>query len=237
MGKNKKPATKGNKLIVTLDAYNNGLEERFRTVIEKGGKISIKAAGEYDNDSDFAMFIKDGLEKGDFTKVELLEAIYEDDAEYEYGEYKDNYGDGEDDPTNNGFVNFIQNDHGPYSAVLVCETNDKIYLAMIEECDETEAYYNMFSELALAVTHSNAKPTTEDINRMVTEKAKEAIKKLHTTDNPPTVNYGTVDFGDIIKSVNGDDKTAMAKALTTPIKLNTPPNNIKPMFEPMFMKL
>lgn len=228
---------KGTKRLVTLDAYNNGLEENFRTVIEKGGKISIKEAGEYDDNSDFAMFIKDGLEKGNFTKVELLEALYEDNVELEYDEYKDVYGDGEDDPTNNGFVNFIQNDHGPYSAALVCETNDKIYLAMIAECDETEAYYNMFSELALAISYSNAKPTTEGINRMVTERAKEAIRKLHTTDNPPTGKYETVNLGDIVKLVNGDGNTAMAKAVTAPIKLNVSSNNIKPMFEPMFVKL
>lgn len=223
---------KGTKRLVTLGA-EDALELNFKEMIMEGATIDLKEAAEYDNYSEFAMFIKEGLEKGKFTMVEFLEALFEDEAEYEYEQYKEEYSEQNGD----SFANFIQDDHGPYSAALVCETDDTIYLVMVDDCDEVSSYFNMLKELALAITNTHRTATPEDINGMVTEKAKEAIKKLHTTDKPPTGNYETVNLGDIVKLVNGDDKTARAKANFMPTKIYTPSSsNVKPLDAPMFTK-
>ena len=78
--KTKAELTKGSKRLVTLGA-EDALELNFKEMIMKGATIDLKEAAEYDNYSEFAMFIKEGLEKGKFTMVEFLEALFEDDAE------------------------------------------------------------------------------------------------------------------------------------------------------------
>ena len=79
---------KGAKRLVTLGA-EDALELNFKEMIMKGATIDLKEAAEYDNYSEFAMFIKEGLEKGKFTMVEFLEALFEDEAECEYEQYKE----------------------------------------------------------------------------------------------------------------------------------------------------
>lgn len=220
---------KGAKRLVTLGA-EDALELNFKEMIMKGATIDLKEAAEYDNYSEFAMFIKEGLEKGKFTMVEFLEALFEDEAEYEYEQYKEEYSDQNGD----SFANFIQDDHGPYSAALVCETDDTIYLVMVDDCDEISSYFNILKELALAITNAHLTATPDDINRMVTERAKEAIRngKLHATDEQPTTGSKTVSFDDIFKPVS----TGTAKAAIMSTTLDIPSSNIKVLAEPMFTK-
>lgn len=223
---------KGAKRLVTLGA-EDALELNFKEMIMKGASIDLKEAAEYDNYSEFALFIKEGLEKGKFTMVEFLEALFGDEAEYEYEQYKEEYS------VQNGdsLANFIQDDHGPYSAALVCETDDTIYLVMVDDCDESSSYFNILKELALAITNAHLTATPDDINRMVTERAKEAIKNLHATDKQPTTGSKTLSFDDILAPGCITADTAMAKANFMPTKIDTPSSsNVKPLDAPMFTK-
>lgn len=224
---------KGTKRLVTFGA-EDALELNFKEMIMKGATIDLKEAAEYDNYSEFAMFIKEGLEKGKFTMVEFLEALFEDEAEYEYEQYKEGY-----DQNSDSFANFIQDDHGPYSAALVCETDDTIYLVMVDDCDEVSSFFNILKELALAITNAHLTATPDDINRMVTEKAKEAIRngKLHTTDEQPTAGSKMINFDDILAPGCITADTARAKANFMPTKIYTPSSsNVKPLDAPMFTK-
>lgn len=229
--KTKAELTKGSKRLVTFGA-EDALEMNFKEMIMKGATIDLKEAAEYDNYSEFAMFIKEGLEKGKFTMVEFLEAIFEDEAEYEYEQYKGEYS------VQNGdsFANFIQDDHGPYSAALVCETDDTIYLVMVDDCDEVSSYFNMLKELALAITNAHL---TDTINRMT----KEAIRngKLYITDEQPTAGSKTINLDDVLSEIylappGITSEGAMARATVMPTKLDIPSSSIKALAEPMFTK-
>ena len=204
----------GKKHIVMLHIEDQ-LEENFQDLIAKGAKIDLKDAGEYDNYSDFAMFVKDCLKQGKFTKIELLEALYEDDAEYEYEQYKESYSD-----TDDAFVNFIQDDHCTYSSVLVCETEDKIYLATIEECDAEACYYNVLRELALAITNCHpGKMTTKEATRQL----QDFMNNFTTTEKRPTEDSKTVNLNNVLNDVfNGQ---------------STPETGVKVLSAPMFTKL
>jgi hypothetical protein len=111
---------------------------------------------------------------------------------------------------------------------MVCETDDTIYLIMVDDCDESSSLFNMLKELALAITSAHLTATPDDINRMVTERAKEAIRngKLYTTDKQPTSDSKTVSFDDILKPMNIG--TVSPKA--------TPSSNIRALAAPMFKK-
>ena len=203
----------GKKKIIVLDPEGS-LEESFQDLIARGAKIDLKDAGEYDNYSDFAMFVKDCLKQGKFTKIELLEAIYEDDAEDEYYSYKESYDDTED-----AFVNFIQDDQG-ISSVLVCETEDKIYLATIEECDAEACYYNVLRELALAITNCHpGKMTTKEATRQL----QDFMSNFTTTEKKPTGDSKTVNLNNVLNDVfNGQ---------------STQETGVKVLSAPMFTKL
>ena len=200
----------GKKHIVMLHIEDQ-LEENFQDLIAKGAKIDLKDAGEYDNYSDFAMFVKDCLKQGKFTKIELLEALYEDDAEEEYEQYKESYSD-----TDDAFVNFIQDDHCTYSSVLVCETEDEIYLATIEECDAEESYYGILKELALAITniHPARIPAKEPSKEVL-----DIMSKLTTTEKRPTADSKTVNLNNVLNNVLNDQPTpgVGVKVLTAPM--------------------
>lgn len=200
----------GKKHIVMLNAEDS-LEESFQDLMAKGAKIDLKDAGEYDNYSDFAMFVKDCLKQGKFTKIELLEALYEDDAEYEYEQYKESYSD-----TDDSFVNFIQDDHGTYSSVLVCETEDEIYLATIEECDAEASYYNVLRELTLAITNCHpGKMTTKETTRQ----PQGFMSNFATTEKRPTADSKTVNLNNVLNDVLNGQSTpeASVKVLTAPM--------------------
>lgn len=232
--KTKAELTKGSKRLVTLGA-EDALELNFKEMLMKGATIDLKEAAEYDNYSEFAMFIKEGLEKGKFTIVEFLEALFEDEAEYEYEQYKEEYSEQNGDT----LANFIQNDHGPYSAALVCETDDTIYLVMVDDCDEVSSYFNILKELALAITNAHLTATPDDINRMVTDRTKEAIRdgKLHITDEQPTADSKKINLDDILAPGCITANTARAKANFMPTKIYTPSSsNVKPLDAPMFTK-
>ena len=200
----------GKKHIKLIDPEGS-LEETFQDIIAKGGKIDLLEAGEYDNCSEFACFIKRGLNDGNFTKVEFLEALYKDCAESEYESYKDSYDDTED-----AFVNFIQDDHGPYVSVLVCETEDEIYLALVIDCYTEEGYSNMLKELALAITniHPARIPAKEPSKEVL-----DIMSKLTTTDKRPTGDSKTVNLNNVLNDVLNGQPTpgASVKALTAPM--------------------
>jgi hypothetical protein len=178
-GNTKAKLKKGTKRLTFLCA-NDNLESEFKEAIMKGANISLKEASEGDNYSEFAMYVKECLEEGKFTMIEFIERLFEDNAEDEYNNFKENYG----NQSNDAFVNFIQDDHGPYSAAMVCETDDDIYIAMVYEFEDTECYFNMLRELALTITNAHLTATPGDINRTVTEKTKETIRKLHAITKP-----------------------------------------------------
>ena len=204
----------GKKKIILLDPEGS-LEETFQDLIAKGANIDLKDAGEYDYYSDFAIFIKDCLKQGKFTKVELLEALYDDDAEEEYEDYKESYSD-----TDDSFVNFIQDEHGPYASVLVCETEDKIYLAMVENCDAEASYYNVLRELALAITNCHPeKMTTKETTRQL----QGFMSNFTTTEKRPTTDSKTVNLNDVLNDVLNDQPT--------------PEAGVKVLLAPMFTKL
>jgi hypothetical protein len=234
MAKSSKKPTKGSKRLVTFGA-EDALELNFKEMIMKGATIDLKEAAEYDNYSEFAMFIKESLEKGKFTMIEFLEALFEDEAEYEYEQYKEEYSEQNGD----SFANFIQDDHGPYSAAMVCETDDTIYLVMVDDCDEVSSYFNMLKELALAITNAGLKATTSDFNRLVAEKAKETIRGLHTTNEHPTADNKTVNLDDILsKSYLAPGGISSDAGMTMPTKLATlSTSSVKVLSEPMFKKL
>lgn len=202
-----KKTKKGTKHIVVLNP-DDTLEATFQDLIAKGGKFDLKEASEYDNYSEFAMFVKKCLEDGKFTKVELLEALFDDDAECEYESFKENYSD--DDKggqTNDAFVNFLQDEHGPYSAALICETYDEIYIAMIDDCDEIENYFNLLKELALAIT--NVHP--ERIPHKTPTK-----EVLDIVSKSPTGNDQLFRLEDIM-AVHTDKSSDPMKVLTEPM--------------------
>ena len=215
MAKNKKTkkiteGSTGKKKIILLDPEGS-LEETFQNIIAKGGKIDLLEAGEYDNCSEFACFIKRGLNDGNFTKVEFLEALYKDCAEDEYESYKDSYDDTED-----AFVNFIQDDHGPYVSVLACETEDEIYLALVIDWYTEEGYSNMLKELALAITNCHpGKMTTKEPTRQL----QGFMSNFTTTDKKPTGDSKTVNLNDVLNNVLNDQPTpgAGVKALSAPM--------------------
>lgn len=212
-GKKTKKITEGStgkKKIILLDPEGS-LEETFQDIIAKGGKIDLMEAGEYDDCSEFASFIKRGLNDGNFTKVEFLEALYKDCAESEYESYKESYNDTED-----AFVNFIQDDHGPYVSVLVCETEDEIYIALVIDCYTEEGYSNMLKELALAITNCHpGKMTTKEATRQL----QDFMSNLTTTDKKPTGDYKTVKLDDVLNDVLNEQPTpgASVKVLTAPM--------------------
>ena len=208
MGKKTK---KGTKHIVALNP-DDQLEAKFQDLIAKGGKFDLKEASEYDNYSEFAMFVKECLEDGRFTKVELLEALFDDDAEYEYEDFKDKYRD-EGDQSNDAFVNFLQDEHGPYTAALICETSDEIYISMVDDCDEVENLFNLLKELALAITnvHPECIP-----HKTPTKEVMDIVSKLSTTAKPPTGNDQLVRLEDIMAGHTGKPSDPM-KVLTEPM--------------------
>ena len=208
-----KKTKKGTKHIVVLDPDDN-LEATFQDLIAKGGKFDLKEAAEYDNYSEFAMFVKDCLENGKFTKVEFLEALFEDDAEYEYENFKDNYGDdNEGDQSNDAFVNFIQDEHGPYSAALICETYDEIYISMVDDCDEVENFYNLLKELALAITNVHPERIP---HKTPTKEVMDIVSKLATTTKPPTGNYKVIRLEDMLTEHKESPKDVIG-TLTEPM--------------------
>ena len=204
MGKKTK---KGTKHIVVLNP-DDQLEAKFQDLIAKGGKFDLKEASEYDNYSEFAMFVKECLEDGRFTKVELLEALFDDDAEYEYENFKDNYSE-----SNDAFVKFLQDEHGPYTAALICETSDEIYISMVDDCDEVENYFNLLKELALAITniHPECIP-----HKTPTKEVMDIVSKLTTTTKPPTGNDQLVRLEDIMAG-HTDKSSDPMKVLTEPM--------------------
>ena len=188
---------KGTKHIVVINP-DDALEATFQDLIAKGGKFDLKETAEYDSCSEFAMFVKECLEDGRFTKMELLEALFDDDAEYEYENFKDNYSnDDKGGQSNDAFVDFLQNEHGPYSAAFICETHDEIYIAMVDDSDEIENFYNLLKELALAIT--NVHP-----------------ERMSTTTTPPTGKDQVVKLEDILTGYTGKPSDPM-KVLTEPM--------------------
>ena len=211
--KKKESTKKGTKHIVVLYP-DDALEAKFQDLIAKGGKFDLKEASEYDDCSEFAMFVKDCLEKGKFTKVELLEALFDDDAEYEYENFKDNYSDDDEgDKSNNAFVNFLQDEHGPYRAALICETYDEIYISMIDDCDEVESYFNLLKELALAITNIHPERIP---HKTPTKEGMDIVGKLTTTTKPPTGNDQVIKLEDILAR-HTDKPSDPMKVLTEPM--------------------
>lgn len=212
-----KKTKKGTKHIVVLNP-DDQLEATFQDLIAKGGKFDLKEASEYDNYSEFAMFVKKCLEDGKFTKVELLEALFDDDAEYEYENFKDNYSDDDEGgQSNDAFVNFLQDEHGPYRAALICETHDEIYISIIEDCDEIENYFNLLKELALAITNIHPERIP---HKTPTKEVMDIVSKLSTTTKPPTGNDQLVRLEDIMAG-----------------HTYKPSDSMKVLTEPMFKKL
>lgn len=212
--KQKKESTKkGTKHIVVLNP-DDQLEAKFQDLIAKGGRFDLKEASEYDNYSEFAMFVKECLEDGKFTKVELLEALFEDDAEYEYENFKDNYSDDDEgSQSNDAFVNYLQDEHGPYTAALICETYDEIYISMVEDCDEVENFYNLLKELALAITNVHPERIP---HKTPTKEVMDIVSKLTTTTKPPTGNDQLVRLEDIMAGYKDKPSDPM-KVLTEPM--------------------
>lgn len=205
-----KKTKKGTKHIVVLNP-DDQLEATFQDLIAKGGKFDLKEASEYDNYSEFAMFVKKCLEDGKFTQVELLEALFDDDAEYEYENFKDNYD--ADDEAGDAFVNFLQDEHGPYTAALICETNDEIYISMVDDCDEVENYFNLLKELALAITNIHPERIP---HKTPTKEVMDIVSKLSTTTKPPTGNDQLVRLEDIMAG-HKDKPSDPMKVLTEPM--------------------
>ena len=195
----------GKKRIVVLDPEGT-LERTFQDLIAKGAKIDLKDASEFESYTELAMYIKDCLKKGKFTKLELLHALCgsEDDADYDYEDYKENYPD-----TDDSFVNYLQDYHDVYSSVLVCETEDEIYLVPIEECDAEKFYCSVLKELALAVSHIHI--------------AKEPSKEVLNIVNNFTTTDKTVNLNNVLNDVFNDQPT--------------PEAGVKVLSAPMFMKL
>lgn len=206
-----KKTKKGTKHIVVLNP-DDQLEATFQDLIAKGGKFDLKEASEYDNYSEFAMFVKECLEDGKFTKVELLEALFDDDAEYEYEDFKDKYRD-EGDQSNDAFVNFLQDEHGPYTAALICETSDEIYIAMVDDCDEVENLFNLLKELALAITNIHPESIP---HKTPTKEVMDIVSKLTTTTKPPTGNDQLVRLEDILTEHKESPKDVIG-TLTEPM--------------------
>ena len=209
-----KKTKKGTKHIVVLNP-DDQLEATFQDLIAKGGKFDLKEACEYDNYSEFAMFVKKCLEDGIFTKVELLEALFDDDAEYEYENFKDNYGDDDDESgqSNDAFVNFLQDEHGPYRAALICETYDEIYISIIEDCDEIENYFNLLKELALAITNIHPERIP---HKTPTKEVMDIVSKLTTTTKPPTGNDQVIRLEDMLTEHKESQKDVIG-TLTEPM--------------------
>ena len=203
-----KKTKKGTKHIVVLNP-DDQLEAKFQDLIAKGGKFDLKEASEYDNYSEFAMFVKKCLEDDKFTKVELLEALFDDDAEYEYENFKDNYSDDDENgQSNDAFVNFLQDEHGPYRAALI---------SMVDECDEVENFYNLLKELALAITNIHPERIP---HKTPTKEVMDIVSKLSTTTKPPTGNDQLVRLEDIMAG-----------------HTYKPSDSMKVLTEPMFKKL
>lgn len=208
-----KKTKKGTKHIVVLNP-DYALESTFQDLIAKGGKFDLKEASEYDDCSEFAMFVKECLENGKFTKVELLEALFDDDAECEYENFKDNYSDDDEGgQSNDAFVNFLQDEHGPYTAALICETSDEIYISMVDDCDEVENFYNLLKELALAITNIHPERIP---HKTPTKEVMDIVSKLTTTTKPPTGNDQVIKLEDILAR-HTDKSSDPMKVLTEPM--------------------
>ena len=204
---------KGTKHIVVINP-DDALEATFQDLIAKGGKFDLKETAEYDSCSEFAMFVKECLEDGRFTKMELLEALFDDDAEYEYENFKDNYSnDDKGGQSNDAFVDFLQNEHGPYSAAFICETHDEIYIAMVDDSDEIENFYNLLKELALAITNVHPERIP---HKTPTKEVMDIVSKLSTTTTPPTGKDQVVKLEDILTGYTGKPSDPM-KVLTEPM--------------------
>lgn len=181
----KEEVKKGKKNLGFLDP-EDCLEDIFRDLIRKGAKFDLKEANDNDPYTEFHKFIENSLKEGDFTKQEFLEAAYgEHSAKSEYEDFIDEY----DPDDNKAFATFIQDEHGPYSAALVCETQDEIYIALVEDCDEESNYYNMLRELTLAITGIHPECIAR---REPSQEVLDIVDKLHTTNKQPTDNTNDI---------------------------------------------